>query len=191
MAFGAIGRVSPDYIVQDGVIPRTRLTEVLQRITEISRESGLAIANVFHAGDGNLHPLICYDSRIPGETEKAIRVGSEVLQVCVDVGGTITGEHGVGIEKIEDMRYQFRDVDLRAQVAIRDAFNPLDLCNSGKLIPTPGRCAEVKNAKWTIASNAKVFERLEEQAAVTRPHSVGDGHHVPATEPRSGSGDGF
>lgn len=169
MAFGAIGRVSPDYIVQDGVIPRTRLTEVLQRIGEISRESGLPIANVFHAGDGNLHPLICYDSRIPGETEKAIQVGSDVLHVCVDVGGTITGEHGVGIEKLEDMRYQFTDDDLAAQLAIRAAFNPDDLCNSGKLIPTPARCAEVKQAQWTISKNKEVFDHLEEQTAVTAP----------------------
>lgn len=96
--------------MQDGVIPRTRLTEVLQRIAEISRESGLRIANVFHAGDGNLHPLICYDSRIPGETEKAIQVGSAILKVCADVGGTITGEHGVGIEKLEETVEGFADL---------------------------------------------------------------------------------
>lgn len=170
MAFGAIGRVSPDYIVQDGVIPRTRLTEVLQRIGEISENSGLPIANVFHAGDGNLHPLICYDSRIPGETEKAIRVGSEVLQVCVDVGGTITGEHGVGIEKIEDMRYQFRDVDLAAQIAVREVFNPNDLCNSGKLIPSPARCVEVKQAAWAKPPG---FDKLREQTAVSGPLEEG------------------
>lgn len=158
MAFGAIGRVSPDYIVQDGVIPRTKLTEVLQRIADISCESGLPIANVFHAGDGNLHPLICYDSRIPGETEKAMRVGSEVLRVCVDVGGTITGEHGVGIEKVEEMRYQFGEADLAAQLAMRDVFNPGALCNAGKLIPSPARCVEVKQARWTTGRNAAGVE---------------------------------
>lgn len=172
MAFGATGRISPDYIVQDGVIPRSRLTEVLQRITEISRESGLRIANVFHAGDGNLHPLICYDSRVPGETEKAIRVGSEVLHVCVDVGGTITGEHGVGIEKIEDMRYQFRDEEIEAQIAIRRAFNPNDLCNAGKLIPEPARCVEVKQARRIIEQNVEVFSGFQEQTAVTAPDST-------------------
>ncbi|WDL99579.1 FAD-linked oxidase C-terminal domain-containing protein [Alicyclobacillus sp. ALC3] len=172
MAFGATGRISPDYLVQDGVIPRSRLTEVLQRITEISRESGLRIANVFHAGDGNLHPLICYDGRVPGETEKAIRVGSEVLHVCVDVGGTITGEHGVGIEKIEDMRYQFRDEEIAAQMAIRRAFNPDDLCNAGKLIPEPARCVEVKHAQRIIEQNLEVFSGFQEQTAVTAPDST-------------------
>lgn len=172
MAFGATGRISPDYIVQDGVIPRTRLTEVLQRIAEISRESGLRIANVFHAGDGNLHPLICYDSRIPGQTEKAIGVGSAILKVCVDVGGTITGEHGVGIEKLEEMRYQFSDADLAAQLAIRSTFNPDDLCNAGKLIPKPSRCVEVKKAQWIIERNAEVFGGFQEQTAVTAPNDL-------------------
>jgi glycolate oxidase len=169
MAFGATGRISPDYIVQDGVIPRTRLTEVLQRIADISHESGLRIANVFHAGDGNLHPLICYDSRIPGETEKAIRVGSAVLKVCADVGGTITGEHGVGIEKLEDMRFLFNDVDLAAQLALRSVFNPKELCNAGKLIPLPSRCVEVKHARQIIEQNLAIFSSFQEHTEVAAP----------------------
>ncbi len=144
MAFGAVGRISPDYIVQDGVIPRTKLTEVLERIAQISFESGLRIANVFHAGDGNLHPLICYDSRVPGETERAMRAGSAILKVCAEVGGSITGEHGVGVEKLNEMRHVFSDADLEAQTTMRAAFNPLDLCNSGKLIPRPAVCAELR-----------------------------------------------
>lgn len=173
MAFGAMGHISPDYMVQDGVIPRTRLTEVLQRIRDISDQSGLRIANVFHAGDGNLHPLICYDSRVPGETERAARAGSEVLRVCVDVGGTITGEHGVGIEKLEDMRYQFTDDDLAVQRAVRAAFNPKDLCNAGKLIPEPARCVEVKHTARLIERSTKVFADLQEQTAVTAPDALG------------------
>jgi glycolate oxidase len=169
MAFGATGRISPDYIVQDGVIPRTRLTEVLARIAEISRESGLRIANVFHAGDGNLHPLICYDSRVPGQTEKAVEVGSAILRVCVDVGGSITGEHGVGVEKLEEMRYLFSDEDLAAQLAMRAVFNPADLCNPGKLIPEPGRCAEVKNAKWLAEKHAEIAAGFPDQTLTTSP----------------------
>ncbi|MED4204821.1 FAD-linked oxidase C-terminal domain-containing protein [Neobacillus mesonae] len=142
--FGAMGAISPDYLVQDGVIPRSRLPEVLTRINKISEESGLRIANIFHAGDGNLHPLVLFDSRIRGETEKAIQAGSACLKVCADVGGSITGEHGVGIEKKEEMRFVFRDEEIKAQTDIRDVFNPDYLLNAGKLFPTPGRCAEVK-----------------------------------------------
>ncbi|MFC4770310.1 FAD-linked oxidase C-terminal domain-containing protein [Effusibacillus consociatus] len=145
-AFGAMGNLSPDYLVQDGVIPRSRLPEVLQRIAEISERSGLRIANVFHAGDGNLHPLILFDSRIPGETELAVQVGSEVLQACADVGGSITGEHGIGIEKQNDMTKIFTREELDAQVAIMRVFNPDNLCNPDKIFPKPARCAEVKKA---------------------------------------------
>lgn len=142
--FGAMGAISPDYLVQDGVIPRSKLPEVLSRINKISEESGLRIANIFHAGDGNLHPLVLFDSRIPGETEKAIQAGSACLKVCADVDGSITGEHGVGIEKKEEMRFVFNDEEIKAQTDIRDVFNPANLLNAGKLFPTPGRCAEVK-----------------------------------------------
>lgn len=145
-AFGAMGRLSPDYVVQDGVIPRSRLPEVLRRISEISQRSGLRIANVFHAGDGNLHPLILFDAKKPGETELAIQVGSEVLQACADVGGTITGEHGVGIEKQQDMLKVFTHEEIDAQVAIMRVFNPDNLCNPDKLFPKPSRCVEVKDA---------------------------------------------
>jgi glycolate oxidase len=143
-AFGAMGTISPNYLVQDGVIPRSRLPEVLATIEDISQRSGLRIANVFHAGDGNLHPLILFDARIPGQTETAIEVGSAVLKACADVGGTITGEHGVGIEKIEEMRFVFNDDELQAQIDIRSVFNPDNLCNPDKVFPKPSRCVEIK-----------------------------------------------
>ena len=145
-AFGAMGTLSPDYLVQDGVIPRSRLPEVLERITAISRKYGLRIANVFHAGDGNLHPLILFDSRVPGETEKAVQAGSDVLQVCADVGGSITGEHGVGIEKREEMTYIFSQEEIDLQLKVRDVFNPHNLCNPDKIFPSPSRCVEVRRA---------------------------------------------
>ncbi|NGQ96689.1 FAD-binding protein [Brevibacillus sp. SYP-B805] len=145
-AFPAMGAISPDYLVQDGVIPRSRLPEVLEKISRISARSGLRIANVFHAGDGNLHPLILFDARIPGETERAVQVGSEVLKACADAGGSITGEHGVGIEKKEEMRYIFTDEEIAAQIGIRDVFNPQNLLNPDKLFPKPGRCAEMRTA---------------------------------------------
>jgi glycolate oxidase len=142
--FGAMGAISPDYLVQDGVIPRSKLPEVLERIKQISEKYGLRIANIFHAGDGNLHPLVLFDARKPGETEKALAAGSECLQACANVGGSITGEHGVGIEKREEMRFIFTDEEIIAQTNIRDVFNPKNLLNAGKLFPTPGRCVEVK-----------------------------------------------
>jgi glycolate oxidase len=142
--FGAMGAISPDYLVQDGVIPRSKLPEVLNKINRISEECSLRIANIFHAGDGNLHPLVLFDARIPGESEKALAAGSACLQACADVGGTITGEHGVGIEKREEMRFVFTDEEIIAQTDIREVFNPHNLLNAGKLFPMPGRCVEVK-----------------------------------------------
>lgn len=142
--FGAMGAISPDYLVQDGVIPRSKLPEVLNRINKISEESGLRIANIFHAGDGNLHPLVLFDARIPGQSEKALVAGSACLQACADVGGTITGEHGVGIEKREEMRFVFTDEEIIAQTDVREVFNPDNLLNAGKLFPMPGRCVEIK-----------------------------------------------
>lgn len=142
MAFPAIGRISPDYLVQDGVIPRTKLSEVLDKVKALSHEYGLQVANVFHAGDGNLHPLICYDERIDGQLQKAMALGQRILEVCVDMGGSITGEHGVGIEKIRHMAYMFSEEDLRAQQDLRRVFNPQGLCNAGKLLPIPGACVE-------------------------------------------------
>lgn len=142
--FGAMGKISNDYLVQDGVIPRSKLPEVLAKIREISDESGLRIANLFHAGDGNLHPVILFDANKPGETELALKAGSNCLQVCADVGGTITGEHGVGIEKKEEMKFIFSDEEIEAQTKIRAVFNPKNLLNPGKLFPSPSRCAEIK-----------------------------------------------
>jgi glycolate oxidase len=150
--FGAMGAISPDYLVQDGVIPRSRLPEVLERISKVSKEYGLRIANIFHAGDGNLHPLVLFDARIPGESEKALKAGSACLQACADVGGTITGEHGVGIEKREEMRFVFKDEEIIAQTNIREVFNPENLLNAGKLFPSPGRCVEIKTEMKAAAS---------------------------------------
>lgn len=151
--FGAMGAISPDYLVQDGVIPRSKLPEVLNRIHEISREYGLRIANIFHAGDGNLHPLVLFDARKPGETEKALKAGSACLQACADAGGSITGEHGVGIEKREEMRFIFSDEEIAAQTDIREVFNPKNLLNAGKLFPTPGRCLEVKKEGKSVTAS--------------------------------------
>ncbi len=145
--FGAMGAISPDYLVQDGVIPRSKLPEVLRRIQGISERYGLRIANIFHAGDGNLHPLILFDASVPEEAEKALKAGSECLKVCADVGGTITGEHGVGIEKINEMRFVFSDEEIKAQTDIRQVFNPDNLLNAGKLFPTPSRCVELKQER--------------------------------------------
>ncbi|HVB25493.1 MAG TPA: FAD-linked oxidase C-terminal domain-containing protein [Ktedonobacteraceae bacterium] len=143
-AFGAVGRISPEFYVQDGVVPRTRLPYVLRRVSEICANYGLRVGNVFHAGDGNLHPLILFDSQIPGEVERVRQAGHEILAVCAEVGGTITGEHGVGLEKQEEMALIFSEVDLRVMQQVREAWNPRQLFNPGKLFPMPGRCAEVK-----------------------------------------------
>jgi glycolate dehydrogenase FAD-linked subunit len=142
-AFAAMGRVSPNYYVQDGVVPRTRLPEVLSRIRQLEARSGLRIGNVFHAGDGNLHPLICYDERIPGQADRAVEVAGEILTYCIDAGGSITGEHGVGADKREYMPKMFTDDDLDVMQRMRDAFDPKRLCNPGKVFPTPRLCGEV------------------------------------------------
>ena len=142
-AFAAMGRVSPNYYVQDGVIPRTRLPEVLARIRSLADESGLKIGNVFHAGDGNLHPLVCYDDRIPGQPDLAQRVASDILTFCLDAGGSITGEHGVGADKADQMPKMFSETDLDAMQLVRCAFDPRNLCNPGKVFPTPRLCGEV------------------------------------------------
>ena len=142
-AFGAAGRMAPDYYVMDGTIPRARLPEVLTRIGELSREYGLPVANVFHAGDGNLHPLIMYDSSIPGALQRTEEMGSEILKLCVEVGGVLTGEHGVGVEKRDLMGAMFTDDDLKQQQRIKCAFDPEQLLNPGKVFPTLHRCAEL------------------------------------------------
>jgi glycolate oxidase len=142
-AFAAMGRISPNYYVQDGVVPRTRLPEVLGRIRDLSRRSGLRIGNVFHAGDGNLHPLICYDATVPGQAEHAEQVASEILRYCIDAGGAITGEHGVGADKRGYMSEMFAPVDLDTMQRVRCAFDPSNICNPGKVFPTPRLCGEV------------------------------------------------
>jgi glycolate oxidase len=142
-AFAAMGRVSPDYYVQDGVVPRTKLPEVLRRIDALSREHGLRVGNVFHAGDGNLHPLVLYDARIDGEAELAELVAGKILEACIDAGGSITGEHGVGSDKACAMPLMFSDADLEAMKRLRTAFDPAGLANPGKLFPTPRLCGEV------------------------------------------------
>ena len=141
-AFPAVGRISPDYYCMDGTIPRKRLPEVLKRITEMSREYKLAVANVFHAGDGNLHPLILYDANKPGELERTEEFGGKILELCVAVGGTITGEHGVGMEKLDQMCTQFNAAELAQLHAVKHAFDPDALLNPGKAVPTLHRCAE-------------------------------------------------
>jgi glycolate oxidase len=141
-AFPAVGRISPDYYCMDGTIPRNRLPEVLQRMAALSKEYELDVANVFHAGDGNLHPLILFDANKPGELKRAEAFGGKILEICVNVGGTITGEHGVGMEKIKQMCVQFRANELTQFHAIKAAFDAAGLLNPGKAVPTLHRCAE-------------------------------------------------
>ena len=142
-AFPAVGRISPDYYCMDGTIPRRRLPEVLQRMEVLSRTHGLKVANVFHAGDGNLHPLILYDANQPGELERAEAFGGDILKLCVEVGGVLTGEHGVGVEKRDLMPVMFSETDLAHQQRIKCAFDPDLLLNPGKVFPVLHRCAEL------------------------------------------------
>lgn len=141
-AFPAVGRISPDYYCMDGTIPRKRLPEVLRTIADLSEHYQLPVANVFHAGDGNLHPLILYDANKPGELERTEEFGGKILELCVAVGGTITGEHGVGMEKINQMCVQFQSAELQQFHAIKAALDPKGLLNPGKAVPTLHRCAE-------------------------------------------------
>ena len=141
-AFPAIGRISPDYLCMDGTIPRRRLPEVLTRITELSRRYNLGVANVFHAGDGNLHPLILFDANVGDELDRAERFGADILRACVAVGGVLTGEHGVGVEKRDLMTEMFAPVDLEQQHRLKCAFDPSGLLNPGKVFPTLHRCAD-------------------------------------------------
>jgi glycolate dehydrogenase FAD-linked subunit len=142
-AFAAMGRVSPDYYVQDGVVPRTKLPEVLRRIEELSDEHGLRVGNVFHAGDGNLHPLVLYDAAVEGQVERAKTLADEILAACVDAGGSLTGEHGIGVDKACAMPSMFSERDLETFERVRRAFDPNGLANPGKVIPTPRLCGEV------------------------------------------------
>lgn len=142
-AFPAVGRISPDYYCMDGTIPRNKLPDVLGRMQDMSKQYGLAVANVFHAGDGNLHPLILYDANNPGELEKAEAFGSDILRLCVEVGGVLTGEHGVGVEKRDLMGTMFTEDDLKQQERLKCAFDPQSLLNPGKVFPQLHRCAEL------------------------------------------------
>jgi glycolate oxidase len=141
-AFGAYGRISPAYMVMDGVIPRTRLPEVLKKVNEIAAARGLRVGNVFHAGDGNLHPNILYDPRVPGEEARVVEAGGEILKVCAAVGGSISGEHGIGLEKMDYMPLIFTEADLGFMRELREAFNPRGLCNPGKIFPSRKACGE-------------------------------------------------
>ncbi|HNA29934.1 MAG TPA: FAD-linked oxidase C-terminal domain-containing protein [Thiobacillaceae bacterium] len=142
-AFPAVGRISPDYYCMDGTIPRKHLAFVLRRIAELSAQYGLRVANVFHAGDGNLHPLILFDANQPGELKKAEDFGTDILTLCVEVGGTVTGEHGVGVEKLDATCSQFAPAELAQFHAVKAAFDPAGLLNPGKAVPTLHRCAEL------------------------------------------------
>jgi len=142
-AFPAIGRLAPDYYCMDGTIPRQELPRILTAIANLSKAFGLAVANVFHAGDGNLHPLILYDANQPGELDKAEVMGGRILELCVAAGGAITGEHGVGVEKLDQMCVQFGPAELAQFHAVKAAFDPKGLLNPGKAVPTLYRCAEL------------------------------------------------
>jgi glycolate oxidase len=142
-AFAAMGRIASDYYVQDGVVPRTKLPEVLRRIEALGREYGLRVGNVFHAGDGNLHPLVLYDARVEGEPRRAKKLAEAILEACVDAGGSLTGEHGIGVDKVCSMPLLFDADDLEAMQRLRRAFDPAGLANPGKVFPTPRLCGEV------------------------------------------------
>jgi len=142
-AFPAVGRLAPDYYCMDGTIPRRALSRVLGEIAELAEIYGLAVANVFHAGDGNLHPLILYDANVSGEQAKAEQMGGRILQACVAVGGTVTGEHGVGVEKLDQMCMQFSPAELAQFIRVKASFDPLGVLNPGKAIPTLTRCSEI------------------------------------------------
>ncbi|TDC36540.1 FAD-binding protein [Micromonospora sp. 15K316] len=161
-AFAAVGRISPDYIVQDGVIPRTALPEVLRRIAEISAQRGVRVANVFHAGDGNLHPLVLFDDAVPGQAEQAEEVSGAILDICIAQGGSITGEHGVGMDKVSYLPRMYSADDLDTMQLLRCAFDPRGLANPGKVFPTPRLCGEAPGRRRGVhplqeAGLAEVF----------------------------------
>ncbi len=157
-AFAAAGKVSPDYFVQDGVIPRTQLSSVLKEIEELSQKYGYRIANVFHAGDGNLHPLILYDNSVPGAFEQVEEIGGEILKLCVKVGGSISGEHGIGADKKCYMPDMFTETDLETMRFVNEVFNPLRLANPGKIFPTPRMCGEAANRQ--SGEQFRIIERF-------------------------------
>ena len=163
-AFGAVGRLSPNYYTHDGVIPRTRLPEALQRLQQISKTYNLRIANVFHAGDGNLHPLVLYDERDADQVHRVHQAGEAILRMCVELGGVLSGEHGIGLEKKNCMPWLFSDDDLALMQRLRHVFNPRQLCNPGKVLPLGGRCrcgAVTADAGVTPAVHDAVAAALE------------------------------
>jgi glycolate oxidase len=143
-AFGALGILAPNYYVQDGVVPRSRLPEIMKRIAAISKDFNLRIANVFHAGDGNLHPNLLFDMRTPGELDRVIEAGAAIVKSCIELGGSITGEHGLGLEKKAYIGLLFNEADLEAMARVRRAFDPNGRFNPAKMFPTPVSCGEVR-----------------------------------------------
>jgi len=144
-AFGAVARVAPDYYLHDTVVPRTRLAEILTRVYAIAEAHGVAVMNVFHAGDGNLHPLFLFDRRQPGALERVKEAGDELIRVCLDAGGVLSGEHGIGLEKRDFMPLLFGPADLVAQDSVRDAFDPERMFNPEKIIPSGSRCGDLQS----------------------------------------------
>jgi glycolate oxidase len=149
-AFGALGRLAPNYCTQDGVVPRTKLPDILRAVSAIGERHRLRIANVFHAGDGNIHPVVLYDERDADEVRRVIAAGHEILRACVDLGGSITGEHGVGVEKIDELPLMFSPQDLLVMQQLRAVFDPNRRCNPGKIFPTPGACVEVSKPRKQV-----------------------------------------
>jgi glycolate oxidase len=150
-AFGAIGRLSPNYLTQDGVVPRSKLPQMMEFISETSAKYGLRIPNVFHAGDGNIHPLVLYDERDPDQVKKAIHAGEDILAKCIEFGGSVTGEHGIGIEKVDFMARQFSAADLEAMQKLRLVFDPEKRCNPHKMFPGGKRCGDFAPRKQAPA----------------------------------------
>jgi len=144
-AFGAIARIKPDYYLHDTVVPRHQLPAMLAQVYEIAARHGLDVLNVFHAGDGNLHPLLLFDAREPGVLDRVHAAGDEIVTASVAAGGVLSGEHGIGLEKRDLMPLMFSAVDLSAQAALRDAFDPVGLANPGKVLPSPARCADLQS----------------------------------------------
>ena len=141
-AFGAIGRISPNYLTEDGVVPRSKLPQIMEFVQEISRKYELRIANVFHAGDGNVHPLVLYDERDPDQVQRALKAGHAILEKCIEMGGSVSGEHGIGVQKIDFMSHQFTPDDLQAMTDLRKVFDPKGQCNPHKMFPGSKRCAD-------------------------------------------------
>ncbi len=182
-AFAAMGRISPDYLVQDGVIPRTALRQVLAEIARMAARDGLRVANVFHAGDGNLHPLVLYDASVPGEQERAIGLSDEILELCISVGGSVTGEHGVGVEKLAHMAKLYGEDDLSTMLLVKQAFDPAGLANPGKAVPSPQLCGE---AVWRDPSRRTGWAR----EAVPAPPAPPTSEHAAAVPRRARPGAG-